>query len=223
MNANCKISFENFETEIQVNYQTIFQIVVNEWFRRGGDAAFLDTHRIDEKSTVVEVGGYTGVWSEKLNNKYKPNFYILEPVKKFRSDLEKKFSSSKNVKILDYGLGKPGKFEVSLDTDATSIFDNTGKHKDEITIKTFGDFINENSISDIDLMQINIEGSEYDLFEEIINQNLINKVKKLQIQFHLNVEDAVKRRKAIRYQLSKTHREILNFPFVWEVWEIENS
>jgi len=222
MNANCKISFENFETEIQVNYQTIFEIVVNEWFRHGGDPAFLDKHDINEASTVVEVGGYTGVWSEKLNKRYKPNFYILEPVKKFRSELEKKFESNANIKILDYGLGKPGKFEVSLDTDATSIFDNTGKQKETILIKSFSDFINENSINEIDLMQINIEGAEYDLLNEIINSTLINRIKKIQVQFHLNVDDAVLKRQIIRSQLSKTHREVLNYPFVWEVWEIEN-
>lgn len=221
MNANCKISFENFETEIQVNYQTIFQIVVNEWFRRGGDAVFLDNHEINEKSVVVEVGGYTGVWSEKLNNKYKPDFYILEPVEKFRTELVKKFKSNNNIKILDYGLGKPGTFEVSLDTDATSIFDNTGKEKETITIKSFSDFLNENSINTIDLMQINIEGAEYDLLDELINSGLINKIKKIQVQFHLNVENAVLKRQRIRAQLASTHREILNYPFVWEVWEIE--
>ena len=223
MNTTCKITYENFEANINLDVKTIFEISVSEWFRRGGDAAFLETHDLDQKSIVVDVGGFTGVWAEKIIQKYDPKFFILEPVKSFQNVLDAKFSNNPKVKILKHGLGTPGDFQISLSGDASSIFDSADEVATEtISISSFDDFILKNSIESIDLLQINIEGAEYDLLDQILASSFLTNIKKIQVQFHLNVGNAVEKRDSIRTRLSSTHRNTLNFPFVWETWELTN-
>lgn len=222
MKFNCNLQVESFNVSIDVDPLTIFNISVSEWFKRGGDAAFLETHDIHSDSIVVEVGAYTGVWSEKINQKYKPQLFVLEPVSAFRNSLNEKFKDKKNVVVIPYGLGTPGYHKISLSNDGSSLFQNNSSGSEEtIEIKSFDEFIKLNDIKQIDLLQINIEGSEYDLFEQIFKNNILNKIKKIQVQFHLSIKDAVEKREFIRKRLLNTHQEILNFPFVWEVWTLK--
>lgn len=220
----CTLKIETFETEINIDPLQVFNITVNEWFRRSGDATFLETHDLDQQSIVVDVGGFTGVWAEKIIKKYDPKFFILEPVKSFQNVLDSKFSNNSKVKILKHGLGTPGDFQISLSGDASSIFDAADEVATEtISITSFDDFILKNGIENIDLLQINIEGAEYDLLNQILASVFLTNIKKIQVQFHLNVGNAIEKRESIRERLSKTHIETLNFPFVWEAWSLKHD
>ena len=48
----------------------------------------------------------------------------------------------------------------------------------------------------------------------------VRRIKKLQVQYHLNVPDAVEKRQSLRSRLAQTHRELYCYPFVWEAWEL---
>lgn len=222
----CTLKVENFETEINLDPSTVFGITVDEWFRRGGDAMFLEMHDLNEKSIVVDVGGFTGVWAEKIVEKYDPVFFILEPVKSFQNIFDQKFSTNSKVMICRHGLGTPGDFQISLSGDASSIFSvvNVADEvaTETISISSFDDFILKNCIQTIDLLQINIEGAEYDLLEQILVSSFLINIKKIQVQFHINVENASDKRDSIRTRLSNTHQNTLNFPFVWETWELRS-
>jgi len=224
LGAICTIKFEDFEADINLDIKTIFEISASEWFRRGGDAKFLETHNLNQESVVVDVGGFTGSWAEKTIAKYDPKFFILEPVKSFQNVLDAKFSNNPKVKILKHGLGTPGNFQISLSGDASSIFNAANEVATEtISILSFDDFISNNKIKEIDLLQVNIEGAEYDLLDQMLFSSFLTNIKKIQVQFHLNVENAVEKRNSIRARLSNTHRNTLNFPFVWETWELHKN
>ena len=51
--------------------------------------------------------------------------------------------------------------------------------------------MNQLNIEYIDFLKLNIEGSEYELLENLISSNNLDKIKYLQIQFHENVNNAV--------------------------------
>ena len=80
-------------------------------------------------------------------------------------------------------------------------------------------FIEEESIQEIDLLYMNIEGSEYQLLNHIIETGLIQNVKHLQVQFHNYILNSKLERKKIRKKLKKTHYCVFNFPFIWERWD----
>jgi hypothetical protein len=82
------------------------------------------------------------------------------------------------------------------------------------------EFIKENNISNIDLLKLNIEGSEYDLLDSLIENNNLSNIKNLQIQFHRNVINCSQRRESIRKELTKSHKLTYDYSFIWESWQI---
>ena len=91
-------------------------------------------------------------------------------------------------------------------------------------MKALGEFLKENYINKIDLIQINIEGGEYDLLEWMIETGYILNVQNIQIQFHDKKEiNAEKRMKDIQLALKRTHIcEQAYRPYVWEKWVLKN-
>ena len=103
---------------------------------------------------------------------------------------------------------------------SASLYDRSeGRTKNKVIVKSFKTFIDEEEIFEIDFMKINIEGSEFELLDHMIDTGYISKVKHLQIQFHNFVNDSEVRRKTIRDKLKYSHKNIFNFPFIWERWD----
>jgi hypothetical protein len=108
---------------------------------------------------------------------------------------------------------------VSNDGSSTNFNENV---KSVIQIKTIpiDKILLDNNINQVDLLQINIEGDEYGLMEYMIESNIINKFKNVQIQFHLGIGNDVERRDNIQKNLiSKGFKNKFDYPFVWESWE----
>ena len=74
----------------------------------------------------------------------------------------------------------------------------------------------------IDLLKINIEGSEFLILSDILSKELISKINFLQVQFHTFFPNSKKLREQIREELRLTHEEEWNYPFVWESWKRKN-
>jgi hypothetical protein len=87
-------------------------------------------------------------------------------------------------------------------------------------VRAISEVVAELGVERIDLMKINIEGAEFDLLPAIIDSGLIKQINYIQIQFHNFVDGAVENRQLIRAALGRTHREMWNYDFVWESWEL---
>lgn len=83
------------------------------------------------------------------------------------------------------------------------------------------DFIHENGIRVIDLMKINIEGGEQDLWEHTIDNGYVERIKNIQVQFHDFVPTSEHCMQNIQASLSQTHYLTYQYPFVWENWRIK--
>ena len=77
----------------------------------------------------------------------------------------------------------------------------------------------ELSVSDIDLMKINIEGEELPSIKRIVEENLLVIVDQIQIQFHNFVENACEIREELLAQVAKIHDPTWCYKFVWENWK----
>ena len=108
----------------------------------------------------------------------------------------------------------------NINSDATKIIkDPNGCIS--IQFETLENLMNEFKIEEIDLLQINIEGAEYDILDNWIDNKVINKIKTLQIQFHnfKEIPNYVERRENIRNNLLKLgFTEKFNYQWVWECW-----
>lgn len=192
---------------------------LQRWFDDKGDETHRINYDLNESSIVFDLGGYLGEWSEKIFNKYGCEIFIFEPVKKYYDEINNKFNNDK-IKTFKLGLSdKDSNVDVYDDGAQSSVYLKSGQ-KENINLVDYNNFINKNNIEFIDLMKINIEGSEFDLLEYIIKNNLHLKIKNIQVQFHKMFSDSESRRDKIRKELSKTHKLTYDYKFVWENWQL---
>ena len=168
----------------------------------------------------ANIGLYSCFAAKESNSKV----YAFEPIQKEYLNLEKQFKEYKNdIRIYNFGLLDSDEEVYFSNIDgASSIFSRPeGELSIKVKLKSFNNFINENSIEKIDLLYMNIEGSEYRLLREIIDSGYINNIEFLQVQFHNFVDEAKLKRKHLRNELKKTHSNIFNYPFIWEAWRLK--
>lgn len=192
---------------------------LKRWFSDNGDYTHNLTYDLNENSTIMDLGGYTGVWAQQMIDRYNPNVYILEPVPVFYNGMVSKFKNNPKVKLLNVGVGVENKDGfIFMGGDGTSSNLNAGE-KINVKFNTIETILNHFNLNEIDLIQINIEGDEYDLMERMISNGTINIFKNIQIQFHLGIVDEINRREKIKEGLILNGFKInFDYPFVWESW-----
>jgi len=190
------------------------------WKLAAGDKTFRLDYNLNSESVVFDLGGYEGLWSDNIFKRYGSNLFIFEPIKEFAQNIEKRFSGNSKIKIYDFGLaGETKKIEMNKSLDSSSAFVKNS-NKEIVQLKKISDFIKENNIKNIDLIKINIEGGEYEVLEDLIENALIKNIKNIQVQFHSVFPNAKERMEKIQAELIKTHHPTYQYKFVWENWEI---
>lgn len=195
-----------------------FKANMGYWFLLGKNDELLFEHDLKEESLVFEIGGYTGKFTENIFQRYRCTIHVFEPVSKFYKVLHEKFDNEPKVKVNDFGLGaNTEEVKMSIVGDMTSSFrDEKNEGYELVKIVSFEEYINNNNIENIDLVNMNIEGGEYPLLRHLVETGLINKIDKLQVQFHMVIENCHEERDAIIKELLKTHDSYLSVPFVWD-------
>lgn len=153
-------------------------------------------YRFDPTDIVLDVGGFTGEFAEELYTVSPCRIMIFEPVQEHYDFLLEKFSRNSDVKIFHFGLdASTQQIDISLSSNSSSYNRDIGKSNlERIELKDIVDFLTQESIFEIALMKINIEGAEYDLLDRLIKSGNLHKFKYLQIQFHDFAPDALSRR-----------------------------
>lgn len=217
---NCFKSNKNSNNKISHN-DLIQHKRVQPWFKINGDETLRLDYDLNSNSIVFDVGGYNGDFSSKIFCKYNSSIYIFEPVKKFYSNIEKRFSHNDKVKVFNFGLSsKDDELEISLSNNASSIYLND-VNSELVSLRSINYFIEKNKIKQVDLIKINIEGGEYELLESILTNGDIKMYNNIQVQFHdFLFENAKERMNLIHEKLVKTHKLSYQYEFVWENWEL---
>jgi FkbM family methyltransferase len=215
-------------SEEKQTIEEIFNSEIERWFSDSGDVyRRLNYPEMDNNSLVMDLGGYIGNFTEAIYSRYNCKVMVFEPVNRYYNICNYKFENNDKIEVYKYGLsGVDQKCTISVTGDISSTFVNIESdcEKEIITIKSIGDFFEENSIEKVDLIKINIEGGEYDLLDYLIsNPEILKKIKNIQVQYHIFIDDHEKRRSLINYGLEKTHERTWNYEWVWENWKIKNS
>jgi len=199
-----------------------FLLEVRRWFRDRGDETLRLDYPLDAKSLVVDVGGYLGDFADSIHKRFGCRVIIFEPVPAFFSHCKKRFSGIRNIQVIDCGLGgEDGVLPIDVANDGSSFFGSRAATSGALAkVRKADAVLSELGIDHIDLIKINIEGGEYDLLRVLIESGWINRTRYVQVQFHNFIPNAVVLRSALREQLTKTHREMWNYEFVWESWEL---
>ena len=192
------------------------------WRNHKGDSTHILNHNLDSNSVVLEIGGFTGAWATQVYSKFKCNVYAIEPIKKFYDQMFNKLKDQANIHLLNVGVGVEDKKGIIYLSDDGSSSNAKNSILVEVEFRTLNRILDEWGIQEVDLLQMNIEGDEYPILENMPETGVIDKVKTLQVQFHLGIENDRERKEAICERLKARGFKLKYcYPFVWEAWTRE--
>lgn len=159
------------------------------WQKLDGDNTFaIEWPNLTKESTVLEVGAYEGRWAKQIATKYQCHVHAFEPQDWAYTKLVEATVEFPNLIPYNYGLYTgPQDAELAMgefETDACSTL-YTGRKGGYGRFRNVGEVLDELSIKNIDLMMVNIEGSEYDLLGYMLGCGLLDRVKVFCVQWHI--------------------------------------
>jgi len=194
---------------------------IEKWWAIDGNNTVAITYPLNENSVVIDLGGYHGMWAAQIIEKYNPYMVLVEPIPEFYGHLSNKFKGNPKVKLLNYGISTNShQGKLFLSADGTSKYIQNSRPID-VNFITITEVLKEVDKDQIDLIQINIEGEEYSLLEQMLDMGTIKKFSNIQIQYHTFFEDAMERREKIQERMSEYFDKIYDVPFVFEGWSLK--
>jgi FkbM family methyltransferase len=196
---------------------------VNTWYELNCNEILKLNHNLDENSIIFDIGGYKGLASEMIYNKFNCYIYIFEPIYEFYEILQNKFKDIKKIKVFNFGLSNDNYTIIMSKSEDASSANLKGNNSEEVKMINIIDFINTYQIKKIDLMEINIEGDEYQLLDYLLETKYINMINNIQIQFHGLTENYENKKNAIIEKLKITHFQTYCFDWLWENWKLKEN
>jgi FkbM family methyltransferase len=175
---------------------------------------------LDRSSIVLDIGAYVGEWSAAISQRYGARIYAFEPNPHSVREMRKRMGGDENIQLFDYALGaEDATIDLFLEGPGSTMFAKPGVDRTvEAQVRDVVGVLDELGIGHVDLCKVNIEGGEYDLFDRLLASGWLPRIRYLSIQFHEWHPHAYARRRALRRAFARTHDEVWDYPFVWELW-----
>lgn len=171
------------------------QIAENEWFLGVLDAEMFRGLNLYERffevekgDIVFDLGASVGPFSYCVKNRNPSTIICVEPHPELFKTLRKNLvSRDVNIILENIAIGP-----VTGDWDTTGLFDKDQKNATDKTTKVksirFDEFIKDR-VDHIDFLKLDIEGAEYDIFTEENKEWILQSVRKVAGEFHLNTQE----------------------------------
>lgn len=171
-------------------------------------------------STVVEIGGYCGRWALQIAERYHPHIHVFEP-QPWAFEVCKRVLGTQAV-VHNFALGTHnGTHNMGQwGTDGCSFFnwdvgdENTGEMREAAPIL--------NSLGNIDLMLMNIEGYEHLLLPYLLD-NLIDLPRFLMVQFHTFNDKDVSSMGFLRKYMLEWYELLWDYGPTLSAWQRKNQ
>jgi len=157
----------------------------------------------DKFPVVVDLGAGKGKFGEMILEKYPSSRIILvEPAPLQFQELTKKFEKQDNVEILEAAVGNEennhGKFYLNKTWSGNSLHKPLIAEKDiqgEITVRlvTLEDIFSLFHLEKIDLLKVDIEGEEWNLFENFSKHDF-ERIQQISVEFHDFLDPSLRKR-----------------------------
>ena len=197
---------------------------IGRFERDGWDEVLFRNLNLNKESKVLVLGGYKGASTLEYRKRFDSNVLALEPIQNYFEILENKFVSDSKVSIQNLALAAAtGKIEIYINDDSTGFYEKkSSSGLETITCVGVRDFFVA-PFEIFDLIEMNIEGAEYEVLNSILQLNLQTKFKTFLIQFHRNIPSFESKRESIRRALEISHKQVFCYDYVWERWDLKTS
>jgi FkbM family methyltransferase len=176
--------------------------------------------RVSPEDAVMVLGGYLGDSSAYYLERFPSStIHVFEPVPKFFDSLNQRFSSPR-IKVHRQAASTSSKpLTLGVSEDSTGVNSSSGL-KVVVESVDLSDFI-DSMDANVGLMEINIEGGEYQLLNHLL-ETASKLPKVILVQFHQNVEFPEQERSACRTSLEKAgYTQRYSFDWIWERWDLD--
>lgn len=177
---------------------------------------------LTKDSVVLDVGLHKGEFSEKISRKYGCKIHAFEPVGEFRNEASERLKHHPNVKIHGIALGDfmTCSAQIAVRGDTSGFYADSAQTQGCHTVTPYN-FLLTHRIEFVDLLKLNVEGSEYPILEHILDKGLAKRFGNIQVQWHMVVPNYAQRLATITERLKATHELTYHMPFVWENWKLK--
>lgn len=135
---------------------------------------------LDDNSIVVDLGGNRGEFAKFVFENFNSNIYVVEPILELYNQIFENFK----IKKFNYCISNYKKVEISIPKNqCATIYDKNFKNKTICDGITLEELIKQNNIYKIDLLKVDIEGAEIEMFETI-SDNILKNINQITIEFH---------------------------------------
>jgi len=175
---------------------------------------------LEPGAVVIDAGAYVGEWAENLLRRTTPVIHAFEPSPGALDQLRARMVDEPDVHVHPYGLG--GTDEIAMLDDAgpgSSIIHSGTAIGTEVEVRDVVTVLDELGLDHVDLLKVNIEGAEYDLFDRLGEAGWLERIGVISVQFHEWIPNAHRRRRKVRRAFARTHTETWGYPWIWELWE----
>eukprot|EP01062_Namystynia_karyoxenos_P014528 TRINITY_DN1522_c0_g1_i1.p1 TRINITY_DN1522_c0_g1~~TRINITY_DN1522_c0_g1_i1.p1 ORF type:complete len:390 (+),score=97.36 TRINITY_DN1522_c0_g1_i1:100-1170(+) len=188
---------------------------------------------------VLLVGGNVECYDcDELYERYKCTVLVLEPVPAFHKQLSARYEGHPGIKTYAFGLGAVTR-NISMDPDRVLGVQGMGTFvmdlgqagagaagKDVLRILSPVDALRELGLASsprVDLLHVNCEGCEWEMFSALHRSDLLRRFRVIQIQTHNYPRDyafkgGIEGYCKFRKNLRETHHMSWGAPYTWERW-----
>jgi FkbM family methyltransferase len=184
------------------------------------DADLLVDADLDAGGIVLDIGAYIGEWSEQIAKRYGARVFAFEPSPQAFKAAEARLAGLPTVRTYPFGLAATDTAaRLALEGPGSTVYQPTGTFGVvDVQLRDVAGVLDELGLAHVDVIKVNIEGGEYDLFDRLIDTGWVTRLADIRIQFHEWHPNAYARRRAIQRELRRTHEKLWDYPFVWERW-----
>ena len=142
-----------------------------------------------ENDTVIDIGAHIGLYAMYISQTNKNvKIFSYEPVDENYNLLKEniEINSLDNVKIFNFAVGKTiGKTKIFLKNDqsAHNIYEKSEKYE-IVNMTTLNKIIEENNFKKISILKLDCEGAEYDIFDNLSDENF-EIIEKICFEYHI--------------------------------------
>jgi FkbM family methyltransferase len=192
---------------------------LGQFYRDGGNEILFKYLTLDNNSVVIDGGCYLGDFTKEILIRFGSRVLSFEPLKKEYKQLVFRFEKNKLVNLYNQAIyDSEKKIPITLDGLNSSIFSNIKIKKKKLFIKTFDIANIFKKYKKIDLLKLNVEGTEYKILLRLIKKKKLNNIDGYLIQFHPISDSQIDIKKIRKSFLQQGFKQIFNYNYVWEYW-----
>ena len=174
-----------------INFDPVF-INYSQFFVDGIYNQFFAGYRVN---SAIDIGANVGLFTEWVLDRFGSDTKVIavEPNSSAIKAFKNMHEGRENVMLSEYAMsdnsGETIKMLVNPDNSLISSIEGTGngytEHQDVETINLF-DLMDSYGLSEVDLLKVDIEGAEYQMFSTVSGDEIRKRFKHLLIEFHNN-------------------------------------